>query len=262
MRDAAPVFTPDELRSEEWKPVAYPFPGPYAVSSLGRICRLTGTTNTQAGRLLNFAINQGGYPVASICFERKYRTVPVHHIVMATFVGPRPPQMEINHIDGDKRNARLSNLEYCTGAQNAAHASRTGLLRCGDDHHSRRMPERVARGERAGRAKLTENDISTILSLLALPISLKEIGARFGVSKGAIREIMRGGTWAHIPRDNITRPRIKPLTKRCVLRESEVEEIRKLAATGTPRKEIAARFSVSVWVITDIVLRRTWTEVA
>ena len=51
-----------------------------------------------------------------------WRRVKVHVLMMATFVGPRPEGLVINHIDGDKLNNRLDNLEYCTQLANERHS--------------------------------------------------------------------------------------------------------------------------------------------
>ena len=46
---------------------------------------------------------------------------------MSAFVGPRPALHETNHIDGNKANNALSNLEYVTKSENTIHAVRLGL---------------------------------------------------------------------------------------------------------------------------------------
>ena len=50
-----------------------------------------------------------------------------HHLIWETFVGPRTPGMEIDHINGDKMNWSLDNLEEVTPAENRKRAK---LLRC------------------------------------------------------------------------------------------------------------------------------------
>ena len=47
----------------------------------------------------------------------------VHRLVAGVFLGPRR-RREVNHIDGDKHNNNISNLEYVTHAQNGRHAVR------------------------------------------------------------------------------------------------------------------------------------------
>jgi hypothetical protein len=50
-------------------------------------------------------------------------------MVAAAFHGVPVERLDVNHIDGDRLNNRPENLEWCTRAENMAHAMRTGLLR-------------------------------------------------------------------------------------------------------------------------------------
>jgi len=56
----------------------------------------------------------------------KYKCPKVHRLVMMAFSNDTPRE-EINHIDGDKSNNSLSNLEWCTHKENRIHAINTGL---------------------------------------------------------------------------------------------------------------------------------------
>ena len=52
-----------------------------------------------------------------------------HHLVYETFVGPRTPGMEIDHINGDKMNWSLANLQEVTPAENRKRAKLLRILR-------------------------------------------------------------------------------------------------------------------------------------
>ena len=54
--------------------------------------------------------------------EGKWKRVKVHVLMMMTFVGPRPKGFVINHIDGNKENNKIENLEYCTNLENERHS--------------------------------------------------------------------------------------------------------------------------------------------
>jgi hypothetical protein len=69
-------------------------------------------------------MDHDGYETACL-YQRGKKNgtyLDVHYLVMATFVGPRPEKLVINHLDGDRSNNTLSNLEYCTVSQNMLHA--------------------------------------------------------------------------------------------------------------------------------------------
>ena len=52
----------------------------------------------------------------------------VHRLVAQTFPPCDSPDLEVNHKDGDKTNNSVSNLEWCTRAENMDHALRAGLV--------------------------------------------------------------------------------------------------------------------------------------
>jgi len=69
-----------------------------------------------------------GYMIVTLCSGNgKRQNKRVHRLLMEAFV-PNPNQCKhINHIDADKLNNSLSNLEWVTPKQNASHAAKLGL---------------------------------------------------------------------------------------------------------------------------------------
>lgn len=79
---------------------------------------------------------EGDYASCSIKLGRnEYYPLAVHRCLMCSFVpvppelGLHPNQLAVNHIDGDKANFDLPNLEWVTFAGNAQHASKSDLLK-------------------------------------------------------------------------------------------------------------------------------------
>lgn len=90
-----------------------------------------------------------GYLHLSLSCGERLITKKIHALVALAFIGPRQPGMQINHIDGNKTNNHVSNLEYVTRQQNHTHALANGLH---------------VHGERSYAAKLTRKAVADILS--------------------------------------------------------------------------------------------------
>lgn len=88
----------------------------------------------------------------------------------------------VNHIDGNKHNNNVSNLEWCTSSENSQHALRAGL----------RHP---AHGERHGSAKLTEKDVSAIRDLLMQGNTGADLARKYNVSTTTMSAIKKGKIW-------------------------------------------------------------------
>lgn len=111
----------------------------------------------------------------------------IHLLVLSNFVGPKPKGKEANHIDGNKGNVTLKNLEYITRSENHKYAYSV----CGQ----RRM-----QGSLHGRSKLTEKQIKEIRTLrgnineTGIPWKTKGHGKRIRYQPGSgktLREIAR-----------------------------------------------------------------------
>ncbi len=75
------------------------------------------------GRVILSQTSDGNYLGVKIKHESGvWKRRHVHVLMMKVFIGPRPDGMVINHIDGDKHNNRLDNLEYCTQKENEHHS--------------------------------------------------------------------------------------------------------------------------------------------
>ena len=104
---------------EVWKDVPG-YEGLYRVSNTGKVFGI------KRKNILAAAPNEKGYMYVVLCKNGKMKSKRVHKIVMLAFRG-EANGLEINHIDGDKKNNNLSNLEYCTHYENMHHAIRSGL---------------------------------------------------------------------------------------------------------------------------------------
>ncbi|MEG1995859.1 MAG: HNH endonuclease signature motif containing protein [Bacilli bacterium] len=80
------------------------------------------------GTEIKGGINRCGYRQVSILINGFYKTLSVHRLIMKTF---KPmvdmDNLDVNHIDGNKTNNNISNLEWCTRSENVLHSFRSGL---------------------------------------------------------------------------------------------------------------------------------------
>lgn len=70
-----------------------------------------------------------GYEYVSLRDSNRSKTVRLHRIIAESFYGLSDKDIEVNHIDGNKKNNRLDNLEFCTRKDNIEHAMRLGLFK-------------------------------------------------------------------------------------------------------------------------------------
>ncbi len=106
-----------DLENEEWKIIKNY--SNYMVSNLGRIKSI---------RLSKFDFllkqsNKDGYKVVKL----KRKTFRVHRLVALTFLPNPKNKPSVNHINGNKKNNTLSNLEWCSYSENMFHAYKIGV---------------------------------------------------------------------------------------------------------------------------------------
>lgn len=159
-----------------WKDIPA-FSGRYEVSENGEI------RNAKTKEVRKARINRCGY--LQLNFPRndgtgKSTTKPVHRVVAEVFL-PNPNKLpEVNHIDGNKQNNAVYNLEWCTKSENTSHAHRTGLA------HSKRGSDHV-------NSKLTQHDVKEIRTRYSKEnISQQKLADEYHVAQATIGRIIRG----------------------------------------------------------------------
>ena len=95
----------------------------YSISKSGFI------KNNKTGHIKHPSIGARGYPVVSLQKDGKQYLRTIHILLGRTFIYNDNPKekTQINHIDGNKENFNLSNLEWVTPQENIIHARKTGL---------------------------------------------------------------------------------------------------------------------------------------
>lgn len=120
---------------EEWRMVPG-YEGFYEVSSLGRIRSVSHRVPASRGgwyftksRLVCFYRMKNGYFAFRPSKLGKVGHLLVHRAVAQAFLENPHGKKEVNHLDGDKSNNRVANLEWTTSQENKRHAWDMGLNR-------------------------------------------------------------------------------------------------------------------------------------
>ena len=142
-------------------------------------------------RRLSTVLDKDGYVKVTLTSpEKKRHRYSVHRLMMENFC-PRLDigLLQVNHIDGDKQNNRLKNLEWCTCGQNIKHACENGL------RHNQQ-------GASNNASRYSEETILLAIDMLK---SKKYTGAYIdkypGFPKDYANMIRRKERWTHLTKD-------------------------------------------------------------
>lgn len=89
----------------------------------------TGEIRNLNGRSVKPWVGTTGYMTIKIYIDGKRKNKKLHRLIAEVFIPNPENKPEVNHIDGDKLNNHISNLEWCSHKENMAHAGETGLIK-------------------------------------------------------------------------------------------------------------------------------------
>lgn len=170
---------------EKWKEIDFQTNLPHAkyeVSTNGRVKSFA--IDKENGRIIRGG-NVGGYKSITVKFGGDIvRQFYVHRLVAETFIEKKSQdQYYVIHLDYNKQNNHISNLEWATEEE---------LV-----EHNNRNPE-VIKSRTTG-YKLTEPDVRIIKKLLrSEKTRLSIIAKRFGITHTQLNRIRSGENWGHV----------------------------------------------------------------
>lgn len=142
------------MENEIWKDVPG-YEGLYKISSTGkvkslfRVVRFKNHTRDIKEKILKVTLTPDGYYRVELNKDCKGKKYPIHRLVALAFISNNENKPAVNHIDGDKTNNNISNLEWVTSKENTVHGFKTGLIK-------------VVFGEGHVRAKLLKSQVTEI----------------------------------------------------------------------------------------------------
>jgi hypothetical protein len=161
--------------TEVWRPIKGQ-EGRYEVSNLGRVRGIR-------TEFLAPVLTRHGY--LRVGLSKRLRTI--HSLVAEAFLGERPKGYQINHLNSNRHDNRVGNLEYTTPKGNQRHSWQTT---------ARQPPHQ---GERTHFAKLTDANVIEIRKMRAWDgLTYAEIARHFNTKPANVWHICAGKTWKHL----------------------------------------------------------------
>lgn len=208
----------------------------YSVSSTGCVY------NEYSGKILKPFPNNNGYLTVDLFHNTVRERVLVHRLVAIAFI-PNPENKPfVNHIDGNKQNNCVENLEWCTPSENSIHAIETNLS---------------AKGSGKTLAKLTEADVLEIQEAFEQGVKDYVLAEKYGVTSGVISSIRLGKTWKHVSGKVFEPSGPNPVKK---LTGEDIPQIRQYFKDGLNDAEIGRKYNVARGTINQIRQGKTWVN--
>lgn len=115
---------------ETWKDVEG-FEGIYQISNRGEVRSLDRFDGIRGikGRTIKPNLKQNGYAQVGLRKEGKRKWVSIHRLVAIHFINNPKNKPQVNHIDCNKQNNNIENLEWVTAQDNYKHAKENGLIK-------------------------------------------------------------------------------------------------------------------------------------
>lgn len=132
--------------------------------------------------------NSKGYKRLAITqLDGTIKTLSVHRLVALTYIPNPENKSQVNHINGDKLDNRVENLEWVTNDENMAHAA-LNLEK-----------KNLKRGDKCSFSKLTEKDMRSIhKAIIEGNTKLIDLAKRYNVAPTTITEFKKGRSWRHL----------------------------------------------------------------
>lgn len=136
-------------------------------------------------RYISQCLNKHGYLTCSIVFDYGRKTCNIHKLIAEHFIPNPKNKICVNHIDHNKQNNNIKNLEWVTYKENTMHSMRYNRFhkKHGEGHYL---------------SKLKENQINIIRQAYVFGTKQKDLSKIFNVSQLSIHAVVKRKTWKHV----------------------------------------------------------------
>lgn len=167
------------------------YEGKYEISNYGNVR----STSYKGVKILKPSITKNGYKNVILCVNQIKTHKLIHRLVAEAFINNDNNLPVVNHIDCNKLNNIVSNLEWCSVEYNNNHALSNN---------------RIQRFEDRPASKLTKDKVLSIPKLIELGATTDDLANHFNVSRRCIDNIFEGKNWKGL---GIDFTKIKPNRK-------------------------------------------------
>lgn len=143
--------------------------------------------SAKSNKILSWQLDKDGYAkVQMMSDDGKRHRYSVHRLILENLNPVEGMEnLQVNHIDGNKLNNQLSNLEWTTSSENNKHAYQIGL--------------KNQKGQNNNATRLTDKDVEKIIELLLThQYTYKQIGEKFNIDEETVGAIKRKKNWKHL----------------------------------------------------------------
>lgn len=186
---------------EIWKPITG-YKKFYEVSNFGRVKVLKRKRKTVWGvteykeKIMKLSDNGTGYLFVRLLIYGKHSNHYVHRLVSREFIKNPKRKPQVNHLDGNRSNNHVKNLEWCTHKENVVHSVKRrkelGYVRKKYTLNNLAAP---LRGEEVKSSKLKEIDV---IFIRKTNMKVTELMKKYNVCERTIYDVKRKLSWTHV----------------------------------------------------------------
>ena len=160
------------------------YEGDYKINEMGEVF----SVKYNRTKKLKPRISHDGYVWYNLCKNGKQKTCRANRLVAENYIDNPKNKPTVNHIDGNKLNNAVDNLEWSTRKEQMEHAYKLGL-------------KEPVRGTNQGNSVLTEEQVKEIREIYkahSKEFGMRALSKKYNVSEPCIFRCVKGKTYKNI----------------------------------------------------------------